>query len=170
MWNPEFCGDIDIRIGRDGTWYYMNSPIGRPALVKLFAGILRRDGGDYFLVTPVEKLGITVDDAPFTAVEFEVEGKGERQVLRFRTNVGDVVEAGPDHPIRVNIDPRTGEPAPYLMVRDRLEALITRAVFYDLVALGVERTPGNRTILGVFSGGSFFTIGELEPDVSERQE
>lgn len=136
LWNPEFCGDLDMRIARDGTWFYLGTPIGRPALVRLFSTILRRDGDDYFLVTPVEKVGITVDDAPFVAVDFEVTGSGTDQSLRFETNVGDHVTAGPENPIRVTRDADTGEPAPYVMVRANLEALIDRKSFYRLVDIG----------------------------------
>lgn len=161
LWNPDFCGDIDMRIARDGTWYYMGTPIGRKPMVRLFSTILRHDDdGKYYLVTPVEKVGIRVDDAPFLAVEMTVEGAGAEQNLTFRTNVEDVVTAGPDHPIRVVIDPETQEPAPYVHVRANLEALISRALFYDLVALAEERDGR----LGVWSGGCFFVIGET-PDV-----
>ncbi|MCY3996329.1 MAG: DUF1285 domain-containing protein, partial [Rhodobacter sp.] len=130
LWNPPFCGDLDIRIARDGTWFYLGTPIGREELVKLFSSVLRRDDDGYFLVTPVEKVGITVDDAPFVAVDFEVRGKGRDQILTFTTNVGDSAAAGPDHPIRVERDGRTGEPSPYVLVRARLEALIDRKSFY----------------------------------------
>ena len=153
-WNPEFCGDLDMRIARDGTWFYLGTPIGRPELVRLFSTILRRDGEDYFLVTPVEKVGITVDDAPFVAVDFEAEGTGEAQDLIFETNVGDRVVAGPDHPVRVVRDPETGEPAPYVTVRDRLEALIDRKSFYRLVEIGAHRDGW----FGLWSGGAFFRI------------
>ena len=118
LWNPDFCGDLDMRIARDGTWFYLGTPIGRPALVKLFSSILKREGDAYFLVTPVEKVGITVDDAPFVAVDFDVVDGG----LSFVTNVEDRVTAGPDHPIRVERDPATGEPSPYVLIRRNLEA------------------------------------------------
>jgi len=154
LWNPPFCGDLDMRIARDGTWFYLGTPIGRPALVRLFSTILRRDGDDYFLVTPVEKVGITVDDAPFVAVDFEVEGVGSDQALRFETNVGDHVTAGPEHPIRVVRDPETGEPSPYVLVRSNLEALIDRKSFYRLVEIG-DRQDG---WFGLWSGGAFFRI------------
>ncbi|MBB4819525.1 hypothetical protein HNP29_002915 [Pseudomonas alcaligenes] len=160
LWNPDFCGDIDMRIARDGTWYYLGTPIGRKPMVKLFSTIIRRDGDDYFLVTPVEKVGITVDDAPFVAVSVEVSGEGEEQVLRFVTNVEDEVEAGAEHPIRVETDPVTQEPAPYVHVRTNLEALIHRNVFYQLVELAVLREIEGRNWLGVWSGGQFFRIGE----------
>ncbi|KIV62798.1 Proteophosphoglycan precursor [Pseudomonas sp. FeS53a] len=160
LWNPDFCGDIDMRIARDGTWYYLGSPIGRKPMVRLFSSIIRRDGDDYFLVTPVEKVGITVEDAPFVAVSVEVSGEGERQVLRFVTHVEDEVEAGAEHPIRVVIDPVTQEPSPYVHVRANLEALIHRNVFYQLVELAVVREIDGRRWLGVWSGGKFFPIGE----------
>ena len=160
LWNPDFCGDIDMRIARDGTWYYLGSPIGRKPMVRLFSSIIRRDGNDYFLVTPVEKVGITVEDAPFVAVSVEVSGEGERQVLRFVTHVEDEVEAGAEHPIRVVIDPVTQEPSPYVHVRANLEALIHRNVFYQLVELAVVREIDGRRWLGVWSGGEFFPIGE----------
>ncbi|MFC0665382.1 DUF1285 domain-containing protein [Azotobacter chroococcum] len=159
LWNPPFCGDIDMRIARDGNWFYMGTPIGRKALVRLFSGILRRDGDDYFLVTPVEKVGIRVDDAPFVAVSLQVEGSGEAQVLRFATQVGDEVEAGAEHPLRVALDPDTQEPAPYLHVRANLEALVHRNVFYQLVELAEPRRIDGRDWLGVWSHGTFFPLG-----------
>lgn len=162
LWNPDFCGDIDMRIARDGTWFYLGTPIGRKPMVKLFSTIIRRDGDDYFLITPVEKVGITVDDAPFVAVLLEVEGEGESQVLRFTTQVDDVIDASAEHPLRVSIDPVTQEPAPYVHVRSNLEALIHRNVFYQLVDLAVTRVIDGKRWLGVWSHGEFFTIG-LEP-------
>ncbi len=157
LWNPDFCGDLDMRIARDGTWFYLGTPIGRERLVRLFSTILRHDeDGRYYLVTPVEKVGIRVDDAPFVAVAMKVEGEGRAQVLTFTTNVGDDAVAGPDHPMRFVVDPKTGEPAPYVHVRARLEALINRAVFYDLVALGVEEPYQGEPWFGVWSGGIFF--------------
>jgi hypothetical protein len=162
LWNPDFCGDIDMRIARDGTWFYLGTPIGRKPMVRLFSTIIRRDGDDYFLITPVEKVGITVDDAPFVATLLDVQGEGESQVLRFTTNVEDVVEAGADHPLRVSIDPATQEPAPYLHVRANLEALIHRNVFYQLVDLSVTREIDGERWMGVWSDGEFFRIG-LEP-------
>lgn len=153
-WNPPFCGDLDMRIARDGTWFYLGTPIGRFGLVRLFSSILRKDGDDYFLVTPVEKVGITVDDAPFVAVDFEAEGTGESQILTFETHVGDLAEAGPDHPIRVERDPETGEPSPYVLVRANLEALIDRKSFYRLVDLGAHHDGW----FGLWSGGQFFPI------------
>lgn len=157
-WNPPDCGDLDMRIARDGTWFYLGTPIGRAELVRLFSTILRRDGDRYVLVTPVEKVGIQVDDAPFVAVDFEVEGQGEAQVLRFLTNVGDATEAGPDAPIRVERDAATGEPSPYVLVRDRLEALIDRKSFYRLVEIGVHHEVEGQNWFGLWSGGQFFPI------------
>ncbi|MBB6285754.1 hypothetical protein FBY10_12276 [Pseudomonas sp. SJZ103] len=162
LWNPDFCGNIDMRIARDGTWFYQGTPIGRKPMVKLFSTIIRRDGDDYFLITPVEKVGITVDDAPFVAVTLDVEGQGESQVLRFTTNVDEQIEADIEHPLRVVIDPVTQEPSPYLRVRTNLEALVHRNVFYQLVELAVSRPINGQTWLGVWSGGEFFRIG-LEP-------
>lgn len=162
LWNPPFCGDLDMRIRRDGSWFYQGTPIGRPAMVRLFSTVIRRDGDDYFLVTPVEKVGIKVDDAPFVAVELVAEGSGEAQVLRFITNVGDETEAGAEHPIRVELDPVTQEPAPYVHVRANLEALIHRNVFYQLVELAVPREIDGADWLGVWSQGRFFPIGRSE--------
>ncbi|MCQ4325468.1 DUF1285 domain-containing protein [Stutzerimonas stutzeri] len=162
LWNPPFCGDLDMRIARDGTWYYQGTPIGRPAMVRLFASVLRRDGDDYFLVTPVEKVGIQVEDAPFVAIHLEVSGQGEEQSLRFVTNVEDEVAAGGEHPLRVEFDPQTREPAPYVHVRANLEALIHRNLFYQLVELAVPRRIDGEEWLGVWSGGEFFPIGQAE--------
>jgi hypothetical protein len=151
----EICGDFDLRIGRDGTWFYRGSPIGRIALVKLFARVLRRDiDGSYWLVTPVEKGRVTVDDVPFVAVDFDSEGSGPGQRLTFRTNLDDTVEAGPERPIRV-VESEVGEPAPYVLVRPGLEARIARAAFYRLVERGEIRDG----TLGVWSGGTFFALG-----------
>ena len=153
-WNPPFCGDLDMQIRRDGTWFYEGTPIGRQELVRLFSTILWREGDKYFLVTPVEKVGIEVEDAPFVAVDFERSGTGEDQVLTFTTNVGDSARASAEHPIRVERDPETGEPSPYVLVRRNLEALIDRKSFYRLVELGVHRNGW----FGVWSGGEFFGI------------
>ena len=154
QWNPPFCGDLDMRIARDGTWFYLGTPIGRVELVKLFSTIIRRDGDDYFLVTPVEKVGITVDDAPFVAVDFNrVDGD-----LVFTTNVGDEAVAGPEHPIRVVRDSETGEPSPYILIRRNLEALIDRKSFYRLVDLGEVASHEGVDWFGVASGGEFFPI------------
>lgn len=158
LWNPPFCGDLDMRIARDGTWFYLGTPIGRPELVRLFSTILRKDGEDYFLVTPVEKVGITVDDAPFVAVDFESDGQGKDQALEFETNVGDRVVAGPDTPIRVERDPETGEPSPYVLVRANLEALIDRKSFYRLVEIGAHHEVDGESWFGIWSQGQFFPI------------
>ncbi len=161
LWNPPFSGDLDIRIARDGQWFYLGSVIQRPELVRLFSSILKREGDRYFLVTPVEKVGITVDDAPFVAVDFEVEGEGEGQNLMFETKVGDFAPAGAAHPIRVERAAQSGEPAPYVMIRRGLEALIDRKSFYRMVDLGVHRDGW----FGLWSGGVFFPMipsAELE--------
>lgn len=158
LWNPPFCGDLDMRIARDGTWFYLGTPIGRPELVRLFSTILRKDDDKYFLVTPVEKVGITVDDAPFVAVDFDVSDPGEQQILTFSTNVGDTADAGSAHPIRVERDPETGEPSPYILIRSNLEALIDRKSFYRLVDLGVHENVNGESWFGVRSGGVFFAI------------
>lgn len=157
LWNPEFCGDLDMRIAVDGTWFYLGTPIGRKEMVKLFSSILRRDDDKYFLVTPVEKIGITVDDAPFVAVEVIRNGAGRDQTLTFRTQVDELVIAGPEHPIRVENDPESREPRPYILVRDRLEALINRPVFYELVNMADVIEDDGR--LGVWSGGQCFPLG-----------
>lgn len=157
-WNPPYCGDLDIRIARNGQWFYLGSPIGRMPLVKLFASVIRKDGDRYFLVTPVEKIGITVEDAPFVAVDFDAEGEGRGQVLTFRTNVDDEAVAGPDHPIRVERDPETGEPSPYVHIRRNLEALIDRKSYYRLVEIGeVEEVEGEE-MFGLWSSGEFFPV------------
>ncbi len=156
------CGDFDIRIARDGTWYYRGSPIGRKSLVKLFSSVLKRDdSGDYWLITPVERGRVVVDDAPFTAVECVSEGRAADQVLRFRTNLDEWVTAGPDNPIRVVHAPETGEPSPYIEVRDRLEALIVRSVYYQIVELAVEHRLQDKDYLGLWSQGTFFPLGPV---------
>ncbi len=156
------CGDFDIRIARDGTWYYRGSPIGRKSLAKLFSTVLKRDdSGDYWLITPVERGRVVVDDAPFTAVECVPEGRGADQVLRFRTNLDEWVTAGPDNPIRVVHAPETGEPSPYIEVRDRLEALIVRSVYYQIVELAVEHRLQDEDYLGLWSQGTFFPLGPV---------
>ncbi len=148
-----------MRIARDGTWFYRGSPIGRKSLVKLFSTVLRREAdGEYWLVTPVERGRILVDDAPFTAVEVQARGRGADQVLRFRTNIDEWIEAGSPHPIRVAHAPDTGEPSPYIMVRDGLEALILRSVFYQLVEISVEQRKDGETRLGLWSKGTFFPL------------
>ncbi len=158
LWDPPFCGDLDIRIARDGTWFYLGTPIGRRELVRLFSTILRRDGDAYFLVTPVEKVRIRVDDAPFVAVDFDIEGKGRGQTLVFKTNVGDSAAAGPGHPIRVERDPDTGEPSPYVHVRAGLEALIDRKSFYRLAEIGTHHETEGERWFGLWSGGVFFPM------------
>lgn len=157
--NLPICGDFDFRIARDGAWYYKGSPIGRKALVRLFSTVLRRDDdGVYWLVTPVERGRVEVEDAPFTAVEMSAGGSGRGQVLSFRTNVDDWIEAGPEHPIRMACAPDSGEPRPYILVRHRLEALIVRSVYYHLVDLAVAHDGDGGTGIGVWSKGSFFPL------------
>jgi uncharacterized protein len=159
-WNPPFCGDIDMRIAADGTWFYQKSPIGRAALVRLFASILKREDDNYFLVTPVEKVGIVVDDAPFLAVELAVEHGAGGQAFSFRTNVDDLIQAGPGHALRFEPEAGTGGLKPYLHVRRDLWAKVTRALFYDLVALGEERDVDGKAMFGVASNGEFFPMAE----------
>lgn len=158
------CGDLDMRIARDGTWFYHGSPIGRKELVRLFSTVLKReDDGTYWLETPVEKGRVEVEDAPFLAVEMEAEGDGRKRILRFRTNVDDWVPLDGDHPLRVEHDPETGEPSPYIHIRKGLEARINRAVYYELVEHGVEEDTGEGKGVeyGVWSNGTFFPMGTL---------
>jgi hypothetical protein len=157
LWDPPFCGDLDMEIRRDGTWFYEGTPIGRKPLVRLFSTILKREDDRFFLVTPVEKVGIRVEDAPFVAVDFEAAGAGAAQVISFTTNVGDVVVAGPEHRIRVVRDDG-GEPSPYVHVRAGLDALIDRKSFYRLVDLGEAHAVDGTDWFGVWSGGTFFPI------------
>ena len=157
-------GDLDMRIARDGSWFYRGSPIGRLPLVKLFASVLRREAdGRYWLVTPAERGRIEVDDVPFLAVAVTVEGEGRDQQLIFRTNLDEFVTAGPDNPLRVETA-ASGAPAPYILVRDGLEARLARPVFYELVELGTEEPSGETTQFGVWSSGVFFQLGEPESD------
>ena len=165
-WNPPFCGDIDMEIRADGTWFYLGTPIGRMPLVQLFSTVLRKDAdGRTYLVTPVEKVGIRVVDAPFIAVEVDVSGGGDNQTITFRTNVGDVVEAGPGHPLRFADEPETGGLKPYLLVRGRLEALVARPVMYELVGYGEEIEIEGKQMFAVRSKGEIYPImpaSELE--------
>ncbi|WP_458757376.1 DUF1285 domain-containing protein [Afipia sp. TerB] len=161
LWNPPFCGDLDMRIAGDGTWFYLGTPIGRPALVRLFSTVLKRENGKYFLVTPVEKVGIRVDDAPFLAVEMQQDGENGGRSLRFRTNVDDWVTCDADHPLRFEMA-ADGGLMPYLHVRADLWAKVTRAIYYDLVELGEERIVDGREVFGVASGGQFFVMAHAE--------
>ncbi|MEM8799717.1 MAG: DUF1285 domain-containing protein [Pseudomonadota bacterium] len=170
LWNPDFCGDIDMRIARDGRWFYNGTPIGRVPLVKLFASVLRRDGDQYFLVTPVEKLGIRVDDAPFLAIAADQFHQDGEAVITFETNIGDRAVASSDNPIRVEIDPETLEPAPYIHIRAGLEALIARPVFYELVNKAEERlTEDGARELFVRSAGETFSLGTVPAEADESQ-
>lgn len=158
-WHPVHCGDIDIRIARDGIWFHQGSPIGRKELVRLFSTILRKDPDGYVLVTPAEKMRIVVEDAPFIAVLLDVDGSGRAQKLTFTTNVGDTVVAGRDNPIRVATDASRDEPSPYVHVRKGLEARIARSVFYQLADLSVGGEGEHSGWLGVWSDGAFFRLG-----------
>lgn len=158
LWNPPYCGDLDIRIAADGTWHYMKSPIGRMPLVKLFSSVLKREEGRFFLVTPVEKIGIIVDDAPFTAVEMRAEGEGRERRLAFRTQVDDWIEVGDDHPLRFEKEAGTEGVKPYLHVRRDLWALVSRALFHDLASLGEVAPHEGRDWFGVFIGGRFYPM------------
>ncbi len=161
-WNPSRTGEIDIRIAADGTWYHDGRAFRRDALVRLFASVLRREGDDYFLVTPAEKLRIRVDDAPFTAGLVERIDDGGRAAILFTTSTGERIPLDADHPLRVETDPDTGEPRPYLRVRDGLDALIGRGAFYDLVQLADESERGGRRILTVESLGQTFELGSID--------
>jgi hypothetical protein len=161
LWNPAHCGEIDIVIRRDGLWFHEGSPIGREALVRLFSRVLRNDPDVFHLVTPVEKMRITVEDAPFIAVELFWRNDGGHQVLSFRTNLDEMVTADAQHPIRIQLDPISREPRPYVMVRPGLEARINRAVFYELVALAEAESLDGRQVLGVWSQGVFFPIDDV---------
>jgi hypothetical protein len=160
----ESCGDFGIRIARDGTWFYHGSPIGRLPLVKLFASVLRREAdGTYWLVTPAERGRIEVEDAPFVAVEVQARGTGSEQILSFRTNLDDTVDAGENHPLRFATDLQSGEPSPYVTIRAGLEAKILRSTFYHLVELGCERIVDGATVFGFWSKATFFPLQTLTP-------
>ncbi|MBB5519094.1 DUF1285 domain-containing protein [Amphiplicatus metriothermophilus] len=169
-WDPPYCGELDLVIRRDGTWVHEGTPIGRARLVRLFSTILKREGGRYFLVTPVEKLAIAVEDAPFLAVLMRAEGEGNARRLVFTTNVGEEIAAGPGHEIVFRPSPATGEIAPYLRVRDDLWALVARAVYYDLVALSETRDTPDGPVMGVASGGAFFPFEPAGADVDASNE
>jgi hypothetical protein len=157
LWNPAFCGDIDMRIAADGSWHYMGTPIGRKPMVRLFSTILRKDPERYVLVTPVERVGIQVDDLPFLAVDMSVDNVGTTQTLTFLTNVGDDAVAGPDHPLRFDLGPDGGL-MPAVRVRGDLWARLSRALVHALVERGVEETVDRAAWFGVWSGGAFFPI------------
>jgi hypothetical protein len=158
-WNPPYCGDIGMAIRSDGVWMYQGSPIGRIALVKLFASVLRKDDdGHHYLVTPAEKVDVAVADAPFMAVEMAVEGAGRDQRITFRTNVDDLVTVGPSHPLRFVEEAGSGGLKPYVLVRGRLEALVTRALYYDLVEMAEPRDVDGREVLGLWSSGQWFAL------------
>ena len=161
LWNPPFCGDLDMRIAGDGTWFYLGTPIGRPALVRLFSTILKRENGKHFLVTPVEKVGIRVDDAPFLAVEMLKDSDGTGRLLRSRTNVDDWVPCDSSHRLRFETA-ADGGLTPYLHVRADLWAKVTRALYYDLVDMGEERVVDGRPMFGIDSAGEFFSMADAE--------
>jgi hypothetical protein len=159
----EGCGDFGIRIDRNGTWHYQGSPIGRKELVCLFASVLKRhEDGSYWLITPAERGRIEVEDVPFIAVELFLNGSGRDMVVSFRTNVDEMIPMDAEHPLRVVTDPETGEPSPYILVRDGLEARLARSVYYELVASGFEEKVGQQTAYGVWSHGRFFPLGNLD--------
>lgn len=159
-WEPDYCGEMDMVIRRDGSWWHEGTRIGREKLVRLFARILRKDAdGETYLVTPVEKIRIKVEAAPFLAVRIDAAGEGRDQRIALATNMDDLIVAGPEHPLRVELG-EDGEPEPFVHVRGRLEALITRAAFYDLAELAVEgETDTGETMMGVWSRGVFFALG-----------
>ncbi len=162
-WHPDFCGDIDMEIKRDGTWFYMGTPIGRKRLVRLFSTVLRKDeDGKTYLVTPVEKIGIRIEDAPFTIVEMNAEGDGDQRKLTFRTNVGDVVEAGKDNPLRFETVEENDGIKPYVLVRGRLEALVNRSVMYELVSHGEEVEIEGEKVFALRSNGVVFPVMKAE--------
>lgn len=161
LWNPPHCGDIGLRIGRDGTWYYQNSPIGRPALVKLFSTVLRKDPDEYVLVTPVEKISVEVEDAPFVAVEIRQDTQNGEDCLSFRTNVDEWITAGPEHPMRFD-ETSDGAVKPYLLIRSDLWALVNRPVFYELVSHGITRPVKGKDMFGVSSMGIFFAMAPAD--------
>ena len=162
LWDPPFCGDLDIRIAADGTWFYLGSPIGRQPLVRLFSSVIKREGDKYFLVTPVEKIGIVVEDAPFMAVEMRSETMPSGLRLHFRTNVDDWVICDAEHVLRFEPELTSGGLKPYLHVRRNLWAKVTRALFYDLVEMGNERDVGGERMFGIDSDGLFFPMARAD--------
>jgi len=157
------CGDLEMRISHDGTWYYHGTPIGRKEIVRLFASALTRDeAGDYWLVTPAEMGRIAVEDVPFIAVEMMAEGHGKEQILRFRTNIDEIATLDHEHPLTIVTDPVSGGPTPFVVVKKGLEARIARPVYYELVNLGLEEKVDHEYIYGVWSSGTFFSLGKLD--------
>jgi len=160
QWHPNAVGEVDIFIARNGQWFYNGSPMEREALVRLFSTVLRKDEDDcYYLVTPVEKMKIQVEDVPFVALTLRVEGEGRAQQLYLMTGVGDEILLGREHPLRVQLDPATQEPAPYVLIRGRLEALVARSVYYELAELVEPMEKNGQTLLGVWSAGEFHVLG-----------
>ena len=162
LWDPPFCGDMDMVIAKDGTWIHEGKPIRRQAMVELFASVLKiADDGQYYLVTPTEKVGIQVEDCPFVALDMDVEGEGCQQRLTFTTNIGEKVTAGEGHLLNIQVDPNSGEPHPSIHVRSGLDALINRAVFYRLIDLAMSReAETGQSAMGIWSGGQFFALDE----------
>lgn len=160
-WNPDFCGDMELVIKRNGEWHYQESPIGRKRLVKLFSTVLKKEKDDYFLVTPVEKLGIKVEDAPFLVIKMAIEQTEIGQVIRFTDNCDNQVLLTKDNPLWVEQDPKTGEPSPYISIRKNLNGLIHRNVFYELVEIAEEKMIDDQKHLGVMSAGEFFSLGVI---------
>ncbi|NVK22297.1 MAG: DUF1285 domain-containing protein [Kangiellaceae bacterium] len=160
-WDPEFCGNMDLLIKRDGSWHYQGSPIGRQRLVKLFSSVLKKEDNHYFLVTPVEKLGIQVEDAPFLVIRMQLQVTKHGQVIVFEDNCDNQVALTAENPLWVKQDPNTGEPSPYITIRSNLHALIHRNVFYELVEIAEERVIDGQKHMGVISAGEFFSLGSI---------
>lgn len=160
-WQPTQHGDSEMRIAKDGTWFHQGGEIKRPALVRLFSRLLHREGEQYFLITPVEKLSIDVEDAPFISIDTRVEGKGREQCVYVTTNLDDIVVIGPEHPLRVEINPQTHEPSPYVSIGNKLEVRLQRSDFYQLVDCATERVLDEQTVLGLWSQGEFYTLGAI---------
>lgn len=160
-WQPAQCGDSEMRIARDGRWYHQGGVIERVALVKLFSRLLRREGDQYFLVTPVEKLSIDVEDAPFVSINTFVQGEGREQNVYVTTNLDDVLMIGPEHPVHVEIDPQTQEPSPYVSIGNNLRVLLQRSDFYQLVEYGEEGVIEGQQVLGLWSQGKYYSLGAL---------
>lgn len=168
LWDPPCCGEMDMLIARDGSWIHEGKPIRRAAMVALFASVLKREGDEYYLVTPVEKVKIRVEDCPFVAQQMDASGQGESQRLTFKTNLGETAVADAEHPLSIDTDPETGEPHPRIHIRSGLDALINRAVFYRLVNLAESgETSDGESRMGVWSGGSFFPLDGNNAPASE---
>jgi len=162
LWNPPLCQNVDMKISRDGKWYFMNSPIGRERMVRLFSKVLRYDDdGNYYLVTPVEKIKLEVEDKPFLVIDFRIDNIGKDQIIYFETNTNDIFQLNTDHPLRVTVNKTSNEPSPYVLVRSNLEGLISRNIFYKLVDISVNETINGITRQGIWSNNSFFSLQEI---------